>query len=72
MAPLPGSVVSVEVSVGDEVAVGDVLVVLEAMKMEHRIVADVAGTVAELTVGVGDRVDAHEVVARITPSPDTA
>jgi multidrug efflux pump subunit AcrA (membrane-fusion protein) len=35
-------------------------------------VADVAGIVAELTVAVGDRVDAHQVVARITPSPDTA
>jgi acetyl/propionyl-CoA carboxylase alpha subunit len=72
MAPLPGSVVSVEVEVGDDVAIGDVLVVIEAMKMEHRIVADVAGIVAELTVAVGDRVDAHQVVARITPSPDTA
>jgi propionyl-CoA carboxylase alpha chain len=71
MAPLPGSVVSVEVEVGDDVAIGDVLVVIEAMKMEHRIVADVAGIVAELTVAVGDRVDAHDVVARITPSPDT-
>jgi len=70
MAPLPGSVVSVEVSVGDDVETGDVLVVIEAMKMEHRIVADVGGTVAELLVVVGDRVDAHEVVARITPWPD--
>ena len=45
------------------VAEGDTLVILEAMKMEHRIKADADGVVAEVRVEVGDSVDAHHVVA---------
>ncbi len=61
--PVPGTVTMVNVAVGDHVGVGDCLVVLEAMKMEHRIIADVAGVVAEVRVVVGESVDAHTVVA---------
>jgi propionyl-CoA carboxylase alpha chain len=61
-APLPGLVVSVEVKPGDSVAPGDTLVVLEAMKMEHRIRAGAPGTVAEVLVRAGQSVDAHEVL----------
>ena len=50
-------------SAGDAVADGDTLVILEAMKMEHRIKADGDGVVAEVRVAVGDSVDAHHVVA---------
>ena len=63
VTPVPGTVTQVLVSPGDAVAAGDTLVVLEAMKMEHRIKADGEGVVAEVRVAVGDSVDAHHVVA---------
>ncbi|MGN6243975.1 MAG: biotin carboxylase N-terminal domain-containing protein [Motilibacteraceae bacterium] len=65
--PVPGTVTAVQVAPGDRVAEGDLLVVVEAMKMEHRISADLAGTVAEVRVSVGQAVDAHEVVAVLAP-----
>jgi propionyl-CoA carboxylase alpha chain len=49
------------------VAVGQPLVVLEAMKMEHRITADADATVVEVVVSVGDAVDAHEVLVVLEP-----
>jgi len=54
--PLPGVVVSVPVSVGHKVAAGEVLMVIEAMKMEHTITAPYAGTVQAIHFGRGDRV----------------
>ncbi len=63
VTPVPGTVTEVLVSPGDAVADGDTLVILEAMKMEHRIKADGDGVVAEVRVAVGDSVDAHHVVA---------
>jgi geranyl-CoA carboxylase alpha subunit len=65
-APMHGAVVAVEVAEGDTVTAGDRLVVLEAMKMEHAIVADVAGRVTELA-GVGAQVATGDVLARIEP-----
>ncbi|MCZ7628715.1 MAG: hypothetical protein M5U19_06480 [Microthrixaceae bacterium] len=62
MSPLPGSVVSVHVAPGDTVTDGALLVVIEAMKMEHRITARSDVTVAEVRVAVGDKVDAGEVL----------
>jgi acetyl/propionyl-CoA carboxylase alpha subunit len=62
-APMPGTVVGVPVAVGDRVEAGDVVVVLEAMKMEHVVRAPEAGIVAELSVAVGDRVDVGTVLA---------
>ena len=64
-APVPGRVVSIEVTVGDVVAAGDTLVVLEAMKVEHRITAGEPGVVAEVLVATGDNVEAHQVLARL-------
>ena len=61
-APMPGTVLRVAVTVGDPVAAGDVLVVLEAMKMEHGVRAPVDGFVRELLVEVGDQVDAGTVL----------
>jgi len=69
-SPVPGTIVAVHVSAGDRVATGDSLVVLEAMKMEHRITADTAATVVEVVVGVGDAVDAHEVLVVLEPLAD--
>ena len=57
MAPMPGKIVAVNVTDGASVRAGDVLVVLEAMKMEHAIKAPVDGTVSAVHYGVGDQVD---------------
>jgi acetyl/propionyl-CoA carboxylase alpha subunit len=62
-APMPGRIVRIEVSVGDRVAEGAAIVVLEAMKMEHTLRAPVAGVVAEVKTAVGDQVDADQVLA---------
>ncbi|HEX6888594.1 MAG TPA: biotin carboxylase N-terminal domain-containing protein [Candidatus Nanopelagicales bacterium] len=61
--PVPGTVTQVLVAAGDAVSAGDTLVILEAMKMEHRIRADTDGVVEEIRVAVGESVDAHHVVA---------
>jgi propionyl-CoA carboxylase alpha chain len=61
-APMPGTVVEVGISTGDDVDEGALLLVLEAMKMEHRITAPHAGTVSEVRVTAGDRVDAGAVL----------
>ena len=62
VSPLPGTVLSVHVEEGDEVADGQLLVVVEAMKMEHKITAPGAGTVTEVKVAAGQRVDAGDVL----------
>lgn len=64
-SPLPGTVLSVHVSAGDTVSEGDVLVVVEAMKMEHKIVAAADGTVDEVLFAEGDRVDAGDLLVRL-------
>ncbi|WP_310476821.1 biotin carboxylase N-terminal domain-containing protein [Sandarakinorhabdus sp.] len=56
IAPMPGRVLAVDVVPGQEVAEGDRLLVLEAMKMEHRLLARVAGTVKAVHVALGDQV----------------
>ncbi len=61
-APMPGKVVSVEVAEGDSVAEGQVMLVMEAMKMEHSVKAPSAGRVAEVRVAPGDQVDADQVL----------
>ena len=70
--PVPGTVTHVAVAVGDTVSAGDALVVLEAMKMEHTIRADVDGVVAEVLVGVGQSVDAHTVVVTLVAEGEEA
>lgn len=61
-APMPGKVIEVLVKVGDEVTAGTGLVVLEAMKMETRLVAEAAGVVGEVRVAAGDMVDGGQVL----------
>ncbi|WP_395111460.1 acetyl/propionyl/methylcrotonyl-CoA carboxylase subunit alpha [Actinomadura sp. SCN-SB] len=70
LAPMPGTVVRVETEAGAEVTEGQTLVVLEAMKMEHRITAPAAGTVTELNAAEGRQVEAGAVLAVITPAQD--
>ena len=55
-APLPGTINSINVKVGDKVNVGDVVIVLEAMKMQNNIEAETAGTVTSILVNPGDSV----------------
>jgi propionyl-CoA carboxylase alpha chain len=64
-APMPGAVLTTEVAAGDTVAKGDLLVILEAMKMEHRIVAPRDGTVEQVHVGVGDQVDNAQLLVTL-------
>jgi biotin carboxyl carrier protein len=61
--PLPGTVVKVVASAGDSVAEGDVILVMEAMKMEQEIKADKAGVIASIDVEAGDVLAADDVVA---------
>ncbi|GAA3202750.1 acetyl/propionyl/methylcrotonyl-CoA carboxylase subunit alpha [Actinocorallia longicatena] len=68
LAPMPGTVVRVAAEVGGTVGEGAVVVVLEAMKMEHRITAPTAGSVAELNVVAGQQVEAGAVLAVIEES----
>ncbi|MFC5183745.1 acetyl/propionyl/methylcrotonyl-CoA carboxylase subunit alpha [Actinomadura harenae] len=66
LAPMPGTVVRVEVGEGADVADGQTLLILEAMKMEHRIAAPAAGTVTALNVTRGQQVEAGSVLAVIS------
>ncbi|MDB5695771.1 MAG: 3-methylcrotonyl-CoA carboxylase alpha subunit [Sphingomonas bacterium] len=65
LSPMPGRVIAVEVAAGDRVAKGQKLVTLEAMKMEHSLVAPFDGTVAELNAEVGGQVSEGAVLARV-------
>ncbi|RMB04815.1 acetyl/propionyl/methylcrotonyl-CoA carboxylase subunit alpha [Eilatimonas milleporae] len=68
-APMDGLVVTVERKDGDSVKTGDLILIIEAMKMEHRIQADRDGTLAGLAVGPGDQVKNRQELATIsTPS----
>ena len=67
-APLPGAVTKVLVAVGDTVAEGDGLVVLEAMKMEHTLRANGAGTVTEVTAAPGQQVDVDDLLVVVEPA----
>jgi propionyl-CoA carboxylase alpha chain len=72
LAPMPGAVVRVAVETGQEVAAGDAVVTLEAMKMQHTVTAPHAGTVTEITVGPGAQVAAGEVLAVVSTPLDRA
>jgi biotin carboxyl carrier protein len=54
--PLPGNIVNIMVKEGDTVAVGDKLIVYEAMKMENVIIAEKAGTISKISTSIGDAV----------------
>jgi acetyl-CoA/propionyl-CoA carboxylase biotin carboxyl carrier protein len=66
--PMQGTIVKIEVEVGQIVEAGDTLVVLEAMKMENNIASDVAGTVTEIKIATGDSVGGGDVIVVIDPS----
>ncbi len=63
VAPMPGTILSVSKNVGDSVASGEVIMILEAMKMENEIVAPAAGTIKQLLVQKGSTVETDAVLA---------
>lgn len=65
--PMPGKVVEVRVREGESVVVGQVLLVLEAMKMRNEVTTPVAGVVRSLRVSAGSNVRAREAMLRIAP-----
>lgn len=65
VAPMPGTILAVNTAVGSAVNAGDVIIILEAMKMENEIVAPCAGTVKQILVSKGSTVDTDEVLAVI-------
>ena len=64
-SPMPGTILDINVQAGQSVNAGDVIVVMEAMKMENEIVASVSGKIAEICVKKGDAVDTDAVLAVI-------
>lgn len=67
-APMPGQVIRVDVEVGQEVEQGTVLLIMEAMKMEHRIEAPYSGTVEKVAYQVGDTVQQDDILLAIKAS----
>jgi biotin carboxyl carrier protein len=70
--PMPGKVVEVKVKEGQAVAEGDVLLVLEAMKMQNDLKSPMAGKVAKVHVSDGQNVEATTVMIELEPAPPTA
>jgi biotin carboxyl carrier protein len=67
MAPMPGAVIAVHRSAGDRVEAGEAIVTLEAMKMEHAVLAPIDGTLTEIGVRGGDQVVRGQVLAVVEP-----
>jgi len=66
-SPLPGKVLAVRAQVGQKVKRGDLLLVIEAMKMENEIFAGEAGTVRKVHVSVGQSVETGDLLAELAP-----
>ena len=64
-APMPGKILAVKANAGQAVKKGDVIIVLEAMKMENDIVAPQDGTIASVSCAVGDQVEAGALLASL-------
>lgn len=64
-APMPGNILDIKVANGASVKAGDVLIILEAMKMENDIVAPQDGTVASINVNKGDTVEAGQTLVTL-------
>ena len=67
LAPMPGAVIAVHRAAGERVEAGEPVVTLEAMKMEHAVLAPVGGTVADLAVRPGDQVTRGQTLAIVEP-----
>lgn len=65
VAPMPGKIVDVKVAVGQAVKEGDLVAILEAMKMENEVFAPSAGTVASVNVSAGAAVETNDVIVTL-------
>ena len=65
VAPMPGKIVDVKVSVGQTIKEGDLVAILEATKMENEIFASASGTVASVNTSAGNMVEANDVIISI-------
>ena len=70
VAPMPGKVLATEVIEGDAVEAGQVLVIIEAMKMEHRITAPASGTIIKVNVSIDDQVEKDAVLVEMDIAGD--
>ncbi|MCH7953089.1 MAG: biotin/lipoyl-binding protein [Chloroflexi bacterium] len=70
VSQMTGRIVRIDVKTGDEVSEGDVLLVIEAMKMENEITAPVSGTIKEIDVSAGARVSDGDTLLVIEPAGD--
>ena len=66
-APMPGKILEIMVSEGDEVDRGDPVAILEAMKMENELKAPIAGVVASVNVTVDDSLEKNALILEIEP-----
>ncbi len=66
-APMMGKVVAVKAAVGEMVAIGQTVIVLESMKMELHVTAPFEGSLSSLRCRVGDMVERHQVLAEVSP-----
>ncbi|MDO5519027.1 MAG: biotin/lipoyl-containing protein [bacterium] len=64
-APMPGKILNVKAAAGQAVKKGEVILILEAMKMENEVVAPQDGTIASINVAAGDSVEAGDVLATL-------
>ncbi|MDF2820235.1 MAG: Biotin carboxyl carrier protein [Clostridiales bacterium] len=64
-SPMPGKIVSVKVTVGQKVEKGEIIAVLEAMKMENEVVATSAGTIASVNVTQGQAVESGDIIVTL-------
>ncbi len=64
-SPMPGKILAIKVNAGQAVKKGDVVMILEAMKMENEITAPEDGTVASINVAVGDSVESGDTLASL-------
>lgn len=65
VAPMPGKIVDIKVTVGQSVKEGDLIAVLEAMKMENEIFAPSAGTVASVNLSAGTAVETNDIIVTL-------
>ena len=68
MAPMPGKVTKILVNIGDAVAPGQAVLVMEAMKMEYTLKADIAGEIETVSCAVGEQVALGKSLIRIKPA----
>ncbi|MCB0421604.1 MAG: acetyl-CoA carboxylase biotin carboxyl carrier protein subunit [Bdellovibrionales bacterium] len=65
-APMPGKILEVKIKVGDDVCEGQILVVMEAMKMEYSLKSDIDGKIKSISVNVGDQVTLGRKLAEVS------